>query len=174
MRWLRSLEHVFPVVTTSISLKKYFHLYLFEHHGQPLKTNSLFFSLWPSPFPLYASSFSILVWFGFFPPLQEAGFLWAVITDKLTGTIPAAKGFSLLLYPPHECFYSPWSYSFPATLCLLPLFFLSDPVQWTWRIIGLHPTFSEVFTHHLEKKSPSVLFTRAMNVGLTPNLVELR
>lgn len=31
------------------------------------------------------------------------------------GTVATVKGFLLLLYIPHECFYSPWLYSFPAS-----------------------------------------------------------
>lgn len=51
--------------------------------------------------------------------------------------------YTLLIY----FFYSPWSYSFLATRCLLPVILLTDPMQWTWGIIILQPTFSEVFTH---------------------------
>lgn len=66
------------------------HLYLSKHH-------SLFLNKFTLPFPL-AQSFSSLckfllyfVCFVFFFLFQEPSFLWSVISDKLTGTLPAAR-----------------------------------------------------------------------------------
>lgn len=39
------------------------------------------------------------------------------------------QNFSLLPCPPHECVYSSWSHSFPATICLFNVFLLLDPVS---------------------------------------------